>query len=97
MAPKDGADQNTLPNEQISFQLTATLQDLCQAALSATKARRTGQTFGDTQIYQSLAMQGVVGEAQDGVDQSFGRLTAQNNSRVFQGQMDAGSFAQMFK
>lgn len=69
----------------------------CQQALSATKAKRTGQTFGDMSTEdQSQAIQGIVGEAQDGIEQSFGRMTTSNKSRAFQGQMDAASFAAMF-
>lgn len=88
--------QNTGGEEQDSLQRTAILRDTCQAALQATKAIRTGQVFGDMYTDQSMAMQGIVGQAQEGVDQSFGKLTAKNQSRAFQGQMDASSFAQMF-
>jgi hypothetical protein len=42
---------------------------------------------------QSLAMQGIVGEAHDGVEQYFG-MTTSKNSRAFQGQM---AFAMMFR
>ncbi|KAK8120308.1 hypothetical protein PG999_004428 [Apiospora kogelbergensis] len=83
-------------NEQASLERFATLQQACEATLEATQAARTGQSFGDMQIDQSLAMQGIVGEAQKGVNQSFGKLSAQNNSRGFQGQMDAASFSRMF-
>ncbi|KAH7303714.1 hypothetical protein B0I35DRAFT_446187 [Stachybotrys elegans] len=94
-------DNTTLPStidtdEQDSFQRFAVLQKTCEAALQVTQAQRTGQTFGDMQIDQSFAMQGIVGGAQRGVDQSFGKLSVQNNSRAFQGQMDAASFARMF-
>jgi len=40
----------------------------------------------------SIAMQGIVGVAQPGLDQSFGSMTATTRSRAFQGQMDAGAF-----
>ncbi|KAI0970712.1 hypothetical protein F4678DRAFT_436049 [Xylaria arbuscula] len=90
--------QNTIGHdEETSFHLFATLQKTCEAAFQATQAKRTGQIFGDMQIDQSHAMQGIVGEAQRGVDQSFGKLSAQNNSRAFQGQMDGASFAHMFQ
>jgi hypothetical protein len=45
---------------------------------------------------QSMAMQGIVGDAHDGVQQSFGKMTTSRNSKAFQGQMDASSFAKMF-
>ncbi|KAI0403998.1 hypothetical protein F4802DRAFT_269776 [Xylaria palmicola] len=89
--------QNTMgENEQASLHRFVILQKACEAAVRATQAERTGQTFGDMQIDQSLAMQGIVGDAQKGVTQSFGKLSAQNNSRAFQGHMDAASFARMF-
>jgi hypothetical protein len=44
----------------------------------------------------STAMQGIVGVAQPGVDQSFGSLTTAMNSRAFQGQMDSSSFDKLF-
>ena len=79
------------------MQLIAGLRKVCQEVLSATRAKRSGQNFGDMSTDdQSLAMQGIVGEAHDGVEQSFGKLTTSNNSRAFQGQMDAASFAVMF-
>ncbi|KAI1199030.1 hypothetical protein F5X97DRAFT_322868 [Nemania serpens] len=78
-------------------QLATTPRKLCQQALSATKAKRTGQTFGDMSTEdQSQAMQGIVGEARDGIEQSFGSMTTSNKSRAFQGQMDAASFTAMF-
>jgi hypothetical protein len=77
--------------------LTTGLRKVCQEAISATRAKRTGQKFGDMSTDdQSLAMQGIVGEAYDGVEQSFGKMTTSKNSRAFQGQMDAFSFAAMF-
>jgi len=37
------------------------LQTVCQDALSATKAKRTGQSFGDQETdTQSIAMQGII-------------------------------------
>ncbi|KAK7991026.1 hypothetical protein PG990_015306 [Apiospora arundinis] len=87
---------DAIEDKQASLERFATLQHTCEATRKATQAQRTGQTFGDLQIDQSHAMQGIVGEAQKDVDQSFGRLTAQNNSKAFQGQMDAASFARMF-
>ncbi|KAK6851554.1 hypothetical protein PG995_011679 [Apiospora arundinis] len=88
--------ENSIEDKQASLERFAILQDTCEATRKATQAQRTGQTFGDMQIDQSFAVQGIVGEAQSGVDQSFGRLSAQNSSRGFQGQMDAASFARMF-
>nr|6EKA_A Chain A, Podospora anserina S mat+ genomic DNA chromosome 3, supercontig 2 [Podospora anserina S mat+]6EKA_B Chain B, Podospora anserina S mat+ genomic DNA chromosome 3, supercontig 2 [Podospora anserina S mat+]6EKA_C Chain C, Podospora anserina S mat+ genomic DNA chromosome 3, supercontig 2 [Podospora anserina S mat+]6EKA_D Chain D, Podospora anserina S mat+ genomic DNA chromosome 3, supercontig 2 [Podospora anserina S mat+]6EKA_E Chain E, Podospora anserina S mat+ genomic DNA chromosome 3, len=65
--------------------------------LSATRACRTGQKFGEMKTDDhSIAMQGIVGVAQPGVDQSFGSLTTTKSSRAFQGQMDAGSFSNLF-
>jgi hypothetical protein len=79
------------------MQLTAGLRKVCQEALSATRAKRTGQSFGDMNTDdQSLAMQGIVGEAHDGVEQSFGKMTTSKNSRAFQGQIDTASFTVMF-
>jgi len=49
------------------------------------------------QIDKSTAMQGIVGTAQQGVEQTFGRFQAHNESRVFQGQMDSNAFSAMFK
>jgi hypothetical protein len=80
-----------------SLQLTAGLQKVCENALSATKARRTGQSFGDMQTDDhSVAMQGIAGVAQGKVEQSFGTLMTTKNSRAFQGQMGERSFAVMF-
>lgn len=63
--------------------LTARLQTVCQDALLATKAKRTGQSFGDQQTdTQSVAMQGIVGAAQSGVELSFGNQKTTNSSRV---------------
>jgi hypothetical protein len=77
--------------------LTARLLKVCQEALLATRTKRVGQTFGDVSTDdQSLAMKGVAGEAHDGVEQYFGKMTTSKNSRAFQGQMDAASFAVMF-
>lgn len=90
----DGGD--AAEEERARLQRTSLLRDSCEAALKATEARRTGQTFGDLHVDQSTAMQGIVGQAQGGVEQSFGSLTARNQSRAFQGQMDASSFARMF-
>lgn len=60
-------------------------------------AKRTGQKFGDMSTHdQSLAMQGIVGEAHVGLEQSFGKMATSKNSRAFQGQIDASSFAAMF-
>ncbi|KAH7303264.1 hypothetical protein B0I35DRAFT_472337 [Stachybotrys elegans] len=87
---------NVEEDQAVSRRFTI-LQEACMEALRATKAERTGQTFGDMQIDQSSGgMQGIVGEAQRGINQSFGNLLAQNNSKAFQGQMDAASFALMF-
>ncbi|ETS76353.1 hypothetical protein PFICI_11740 [Pestalotiopsis fici W106-1] len=94
---EDNMREGDTENNQGSLERTTALQESNQAALKALQQKRIGQTFGDLHTDQSMAMQGIVGEAQQGVDQSFGKLNAINNSRAFQGQMDAGSFAQMFK
>jgi hypothetical protein len=91
------ADSDSASDRDLSLSLTARLQTVCQDALSATKAKRTGQSFGDQQTdTQSVAIQGTVGVAQSRVEQSFGNQKTTNSSRAFQGQMDAGSFAAMF-
>jgi len=79
-----------------SVQLAVRLQEVCKGALSATRAKRTGQRFGDMTVEGSRAYQGIVGTAQIGVEQSFGTLTATGGSTAAQGQMDANSFALMF-
>jgi len=85
-------------NQDASLRLTAELRKVCQEAHSATKAKRTGQKFGNMSTDdQSQAMQGVVGTAHDGMEQSFGMMTTSKNSRAFQGQMDAASFSIMFR
>ncbi|KAK4097986.1 hypothetical protein N658DRAFT_499850 [Parathielavia hyrcaniae] len=90
-------DDGTAGDGNSSAQLTASLQEVCQKTLSATRSRRTGQKFGAMQTdNDSIAMQGIVGLAQPGVDQTFGSLTTTNNSRAFQGQMEANSFDKLF-
>ncbi|KAJ5945855.1 hypothetical protein N7454_002694 [Penicillium verhagenii] len=80
-----------------SLQLISGLRKLCQDALSATRAKRTGQKFGDMSTDdQSFAMQGIVGKAHEGLEQTFGEMATSKNSRAFQGQIDASSFAAMF-
>ncbi|KAK4173757.1 hypothetical protein QBC36DRAFT_335096 [Triangularia setosa] len=80
-----------------SARLTDILGDVCQKTLSTTRAWRTGQKFGDMKTDDhSIAMQGIVGVAQPGVDQSFGSLTTTKSSRAFQGQMDSSSFSSLF-
>ena len=89
--------QRSVDNRDPGYETIGNLRDLCQEALSATKVRRAGQKFGDMKTDdQSMAMQGIVGEAQHRIQQSFGNLTTSKNSRAFQGQMDAASFALMF-
>ena len=90
-------EEGSASDRDASMQLTAGLRKVCQEALSATRAKRTGQSFGDMSTDdQSDAIQGIVGEAHHGVEQSFGKMTTSNNSRAFQGQIDAASFAVMF-
>lgn len=91
------SEEDSAADRDASLSLTAVLQKVCQEALGATNAKRTGQKFGDMSTHdQSQAMQGIVGEVHDGVEQSFGSMTTTNNSRAFQGQMDAASFAVIF-
>ncbi|KAK4667507.1 Prion amyloid fibrils-forming protein [Podospora pseudopauciseta] len=96
--PEPQADDDGIAAEgDSSARLTDSLRDVCQKTLSVTRAWRTGQKFGDMKTDDhSIAMQGIVGVAQPGVDQSFGSLTTTKSSRAFQGQMDAGSFSNLF-
>src|SRR5438045_3843995 len=83
------SEEGSASDRDVSMQLTAGLRKVCQEALSATRAKQTRQTFGDMSTdNQSLAMQGIVGEVHDGVEQSFRKMTASDNSRAFQGQID---------
>jgi len=80
-----------------AIQVEPGLQKICDEALSATRARRTGQIFGDMRTDgKSTAMQGIVGQAQPGVNQKFGNVTTTDGSKSFQGQMDSNSFSVMF-
>ncbi|KAK8070570.1 hypothetical protein PG997_010773 [Apiospora hydei] len=94
---EDKMQQLQIEDDQSSRDINDALQDTCKAALKASQATRTGQTFGDMQVDKSIAMQGIVGAAQKGVEQTFGNLVAQNESREFQGHMDSNAFAAMFK
>lgn len=92
------AEDGSASQRDSSLQLTVGLQRVCQEALSATRERRTGQKFGDMRTEeQSMAMQGIAGTAQPGVEQVFGTLTTTGGSTAFQGQIDAASFAIMFR
>ncbi|KAL2136760.1 hypothetical protein VTI74DRAFT_1801 [Chaetomium olivicolor] len=63
-------DYGTAAEGDSRAQFAANLQEVCQKTLSATRARRTGQKFGDMKTdNHSIAMQGIVGVAQPGVDQ----------------------------
>ncbi|KAJ5939209.1 hypothetical protein N7466_002343 [Penicillium verhagenii] len=67
-----------------SLQLIAGLRKLCQDVLSATRAKRTVQRFGDMRTDdQSFAMQGIVGEALEGLEQRFGKMATQRISGHF--------------
>lgn len=95
--PESQADDDGIAEGDSSARLTDSLRDVCQKTLSAARACRTGQKFGEMKTDDhSIAMQGIVGVAQPGVDQSFGSLTTTKSSRAFQGQMDAGSFSNLF-
>ena len=90
------AESDDCGSKQV-IQVESGLQKVCDEALSATRARRTGQIFGDMQTDgRSTAIQGIVGQAQSGVDQKFGNMTTTNGSKAFQGQMDSTSFSVMF-
>lgn len=81
----------------MGLELTTELRKVCQDTLSTTKAKRTGQNFSEMNTDdQSMAMQGIAGDAHGALEQSFGKMTTSKNSRAFQGQMDAASFAVMF-
>lgn len=89
-------DSWSASERDLSITLTAKLREVCRETLSTTRAKHTGQSFGDLKVDKSLAYQGIVGTAQSGIVQSFGKLTATNGSTAAQGQMDATSFAMMF-
>jgi hypothetical protein len=90
---RSNADAYRAAERDSSVQLAARLQEVCKEALSAT---RTGQSFGDMKVEGRRAYQGIVGTAQNGVEQSFRALTATGASTAAQGQMDANSFTLMF-
>ncbi|KAH6893293.1 hypothetical protein B0T10DRAFT_269889 [Thelonectria olida] len=73
------------------------LQDLCRRTTEATKASHTKQTFGKMTLDKSWGMQGIVGPAQKGVEQTFGDMKGTENSRAFQGQIDTASFSLLFQ
>lgn len=77
-------------------ELTTELEAVCKRTRDVIEAKRTGQKFGKMQLDKSRGMQGIVGAAQKGVDQEFGDMSASNDSRGFQGQIDSESFARMF-
>ncbi|KAF4628710.1 hypothetical protein G7Y89_g9442 [Cudoniella acicularis] len=79
-----------------SVEQIAKLREVCGETLSTTRAKRTGQSFGDMKVDKSMAYQGIVGTAPGGVEQLFGKLTATDGSTAAQGQMDTASFAMMF-
>lgn len=79
-----------------SVEQIAKLREVCGETLSTTRAKRTGQSFGDMKVDKSMAYQGIVGTPPSGVEQYFGKLTATDSSTAAQGQMDAASFAMMF-
>jgi hypothetical protein len=95
----DGSGESWSAAERDSaVQLSARLREVCQETLSATEAVRIEQEFGDMETDDSArAFQGIAGTAQSGVRQSFGKMTTTKGSTAAQGQMDAASFAMMFK
>ncbi|OBT56259.1 hypothetical protein VE04_05108 [Pseudogymnoascus sp. 24MN13] len=92
----DATDSWSAAERNLSIALTTKLRDVCRETLATTRAKHTGQSFGDMKVEKSMAYQGIVGAAQSGVEQSFGTLTATDSSTAAQGQMDASSFAMMF-
>ncbi|KAK8103018.1 hypothetical protein PG984_016164 [Apiospora sp. TS-2023a] len=90
-------EQLQIGDKQSGFERNKVLLDTCEAVRKAAQVKRAGQAFGDMQLDKSTAMQGIVGTAQEGVEQTFGNLVAQNESRAFQGQMDSNAFSTMFK
>ncbi|KAI0099981.1 hypothetical protein GGR51DRAFT_534394 [Nemania sp. FL0031] len=91
------SEESSSSDKNMSPELIEILQKVCQGTIEATRAKRTGQSFGDMNTDdQSRAMQGIVGNVQDGVEQTFGKMTTSKHSRAFQGQVDAASFAVMF-
>lgn len=94
-------NQSSLPapdNEsEVHPDVSSALQETCRQTLLATEAKRTGQKFGNLLTEdRSIAMQGIVGVRQEGVEQTFGSLTATKESKAFQGQMSSDAFAAMF-
>ncbi|KAF4978866.1 hypothetical protein FZEAL_4826 [Fusarium zealandicum] len=79
-----------------SFPLTPELEDICKRTYDAVNAKRTGQKLGIMELDSSRGVQGLVGVAQQGLEQSFGDLRATNESRGFQGQMDINAFDKLF-
>ncbi|KAK7422974.1 hypothetical protein QQX98_001264 [Neonectria punicea] len=91
-----GGELSNSPIEEAP-QLTTELEAVCKRTRDAVETRRTRQTFGIMQLDKSVGMQGIVGIAQQSVDQKFGDLKASNESRGFQGQMGSDSFDKLFK
>lgn len=94
-------NQSSLPvpntETEMDSDISSTLQETCKQTLEATEAKRTGQKFGHLLTEdRSIAMQGIVNTQQEGVEQTFGNLTATKESRAFQGQMSSEAFAAMF-
>jgi hypothetical protein len=92
----EAGDSWSATERDSTIALIAKLRDVCGETLSTTRAKHIGQTFGDMTADKSMAYQGIVGTAQNAVEQSFGKLTATDGSTAAQGQMDATSFAMMF-
>ncbi|KAM0426325.1 hypothetical protein ACHAPT_008365 [Fusarium lateritium] len=90
-------DPGTITTTGVS-PLIAELDATCKRTRDAVKSTRTGQQFGNMELNnKSRGMQGIVGTAQQGVDQKFGNFKALNESKGFQGQIDSDSFAKMLQ
>jgi hypothetical protein len=87
---RNSAEQQVRRRAKLDIALTAKPREVCGETLSITRAKRTGQSFGDMKVGKSMAYQGIVGTAQSG------KLTATDGITTAQGQMDATSFAMMF-
>jgi hypothetical protein len=84
----------TTKERDLTLTLIPELRKVCEEALSITVAKRTGQKFGKmTTIDRSHAGQGIVGKANLGVEQEFGDMVTERDSRAFQGQLDRDAFA----
>lgn len=91
------AEASKAPEEAMEIQRTIKLRELCEGTLAGTKESRTGQRFDQATTEDgSVAFQGISGAAQPGVEQSFGKLLTQKNSKAAQGQVTSEDFGKLF-